>query len=189
MILHLNLSLFFKVMGYLVHVRCLRLLCDIYRQTCLFSKVIIVWYTSFAHREKTIWQITFSRDVHKLCLRYWHGSCLSLCLTSHWSVACLQYFEACFYSQKRIVQSFSGFLYSSMCWVMVRTPILMMMKMTMLATKWAMRQIFPACCRILQGLTVLRQVDVDLRKQHRLYFSIVGFDSLEIQTNAPKYIL
>ena len=177
-------------MGYHVHVGCLRLiLCDIYRQTCLFSKVIIVWYTSFAHREKTIWQITFSRDVHKLCPRYWHGSCLSLCLTSHWSVACLQYFEACFYSQKRIVQSFSGFLYSSMCWVMVRTPILMMMKMTMLATKWAMRQIFPACCRILQGLTVLRQVDVDLRKQHRLYFSIVGFDSLEIQTNAPKYIL
>ena len=67
--------------------------------------------------------------------------------------------------------------------------MVMTMKMTMLAKKRVMMTIFATCCRILQGLTVLRQVDVDLRKQHRLYFSIVGFDSLEIQTNAPKYIL
>ena len=38
-------------------------------------------------------------------------------------------------------------------------------EMTMLATKWVMRKTFATCCRILQGLTVLRQVDVDLRKE------------------------
>ena len=43
--------------------------------------------------------------------------------------------------------------------------MVMTVKMTMLATKWVMRKIFFTCYRILQGLTVLRQVDVDLRKE------------------------
>ena len=40
-------------------------------------------------------------------------------------------------------------------------------EMTMLVTKRVMRKTktFATCCRILQGLTVLRQVDDDLRRE------------------------